>query len=174
MSAPTSSATIEFPAARIDEEIRKLLEEEGVRFEPQISGPGLELDSPAYDLETEIKEDGVFYLNNPEARYGEFYDLEELLVQKGIPFDRTSYMDWNRPPELRVYRPGEPHFDYHFPLDSDGYEPVVSVAKIREFLALDDAGEEGASAIRRYLEEEFPPYPSLTDGVMEEGKHEHL
>jgi hypothetical protein len=170
MSAPTSSATIEFPAARIDEEIRKLLEEEGVRFKPHISGPGLELDSPAYDLETEIKEDGVFYLNNPEARYGEFSDLEELLVQKGIPFDRTSYMDWNRPPQLRVYRPGGPNLNLYIPLDADGYEPVVSVAKIREFLALDDAGEEAASAIRRYLEEEFPAYPPLTDGVMEEAR----
>jgi hypothetical protein len=170
MSAPTSAATIEFLAARIDEDIRKLLEEEGVRFKPQISGPGLELDSPAYDLETEIKEDGVFYLNNPEARYGEFSDLEELLVQKGIPFDRTSYMDWNRPPELRVFRPGEPNLNLYFPLDADGYEPVVSVAKIRELLALDDAGEEGASAIRRYLEEEFPAYRPLTDGVMEEAR----
>jgi hypothetical protein len=170
MSAPTSSATIEFPATRIDEDIRKLLEEEGVRFKPQISGPGLELDSPAYDLETEIKEDGVFYLNNPEARYGEFSDLEELLVQKGISFDRTSYMDWNRPPELRVYRPGEPNLNLYIPLDADGYEPVVSVAKIRELLALDDAGEEAASAIRRYLEGEFPAYPPLKDSVMEEAR----
>jgi hypothetical protein len=153
MSAATSSATIEFPAAKIDDEIRKLLEGEGVRFKP---GPGLELGSPAYDLETEIKADGIFYLHNPEPRYGKFYDLEELLVKKGIPFDRTSSMDWNRPPELRVFRPGQPHFDHYFPLDADAYEPVVSVTKIRELLALDDAGEEGASAIRRYLEEEFP------------------
>jgi len=169
VSAPTSPATIGFPAERIDDEIRKLLEEEGVRFKPQISSPGLNLDSPAYDLETEM-EGGIFRLHNPEARYGEFYELEELLVQKGIPFDRTSSMDWNRPPELRVFRPGEPHFDYCFPLDADAYEPVVSVTQIRELLALDDAGEEGASAIRRYLEEEFPAYPPLIDCVMEEAK----
>jgi hypothetical protein len=165
MSAATSPATIEFPAAKIDDEIRKLLEEDGVRFKP---GPSLELDSPAYDLETEIKKDGIFYLHNPEARYGEFYDLEELLVKKGIPFDRTSSMDWNRPPELRVFRPGQENFDHYFPLDADAYEPVVSVAKIRELLALDDASEAGASAIRRYLEEEFPAYPPLKDGVIEE------
>jgi hypothetical protein len=165
MSAATSPATIEFSAAKINEKIRKLLEEEGVRFE---TGPDLELDSPAYDLETEINEDGIFYLHNPEARYGEFYNLEEVLVKKGIPFDRTSSMDWNRPPELRVFRPGEPNFDYYFPLDADACEPVVSVSKIRELLALDDAGEEGASAIRRYLEEEFPSYPPLTDWVKQE------
>jgi len=161
MGAPTSSATIEFPASAIDDEIRKLLEEEGVRFKPS---PGLELDSPAYDLETEINEDGIFFLNNPEARYGEFYDLEELFVQKGIPFDRTSYMDWNRPPELRVFRPGDPHFDHYFPLDSDAYEPVVSVTKIRELLALPMPTHE----IQAYLENLFPNYRPLTDWVKEE------
>jgi hypothetical protein len=171
MSAATSPATIEFPVAKLDDEIRKLLEDEGVRFKP---GPGLELDSPAYDLETEIKEDSIFYLHNPEARYGEFYDLEELLVKKGIPFDRTSSMDWNRPPELRVFRPGQANLDHYFPLDADACEPVVSVAKIREFLALDDAGEAGASAIRRYLEEEFPSYLPLTDWAKKEAEHEHL
>ena len=45
---------------------------------------------------------------------------------------------------------------------------MVSVAKIREILALDDAGEEAASTIRRYLDEEFPSYPSLADSVKEE------
>ncbi len=167
MSAPTSSATIEFPFSMIDGEIRKLLEEEGVRFKPQIFGTGLEIDSPAYDLDTEIEE-GIFHMHNPEARYGEFCDLEELLVQKGIPFDRTSSMDWNRPPELRVLRPGEPPFNHYFSLDHEAYEPVVSVVKLRELLALDDAGEEAASAIRRYLDEEFPAYPPLTDWVKEE------
>ncbi len=164
MSAPTSSATIEFPASKIDEEIRKLIEGEGVRFKPQMFGPGLELDSPAYDLETEIKEDGVFYIHNPEARYGEFYDLEELLVKKGIPFDRTSAMDWNRPPELRVFRPGEPAFDHYFPLDHEAYEPVVSLGKLRELLALPMPTHE----ILAYLEKDFPTYPPLTDWVKEE------
>jgi hypothetical protein len=160
MSAPTSPATIEFPASAIDEEIRKLLEEEGVRLKP---GPGLELDSPAYDLETEINEDGIFYLHNPEARYGEFYDLEEMIVQKGVPFDRTSSMDWNRPPELRVFRPGEPAFDHYFPLDHEAYEPVVSLGKLRELLALPMAAQE----IQAYLEKDFPAYPSLTDWAKE-------
>jgi hypothetical protein len=163
MSAPTSSATIEFPAARIDEEIRKLLEEEGVRFKPQVFGPSLELDSPAYDLEAEVSEEGIFRLHNPEARYGEFYDMEEQLVQKGIPFDRTSSMDWNRPPELRVFRPGEPPFNHYFPLDHEAYDPVVSLTKIRELLALPMPTNE----IQAYLGKHFPSYPPLTDWVKE-------
>jgi hypothetical protein len=168
MSAPTSLASIEFPAAMIDGEIRKLLEEEGVRFKSQIFGPGLELDSPAYDLETEIKEDGIFRLYTGEARYGEFGDLEELLVKKGIPFDRTSSMDWNRPPELRVFRPGTPNFDNCFPLDSDADEPVVSVVKIRQLLERTDTEEGPAENIQDYLDFEFPNYPPLADLVKTE------
>ena len=163
MGAPTSSATIEFPAAMIDGEIRKLLEEEGVRFKPQAFGPSLELDSPAYDLDTEI-EAGIFRLQNPEARYGEFGELEELLIKKGVPFDRTSNMDWDRPPELRVFRPGEPNFNQYIPLDHEAYEPVVSVVKLRELLALPMPTHE----IQAYLEKDFPAYPPLTNWVKEE------
>ena len=166
MSAPTSSATIEFPAAMIDEEVRKHLEnEQCIRFKPQMFGPGpLEIDGSDKDGDVEI-EKGIFHFHDSEARYGEFNDLEELLVKKGIPFDRTSSMDWDRPPELRVYRPGEPTFNHYFPLDHEAYEPVVSVVKLRELLTLDDAGEESASAIRRFLDEDFPAYPPLTDWV---------
>ncbi|MGO9177208.1 MAG: hypothetical protein ACLQED_13890 [Desulfobaccales bacterium] len=164
MSTPRFSATIEFPASKIDSEIRELLEEEGVRFKPQIFGTSLELDSPQYDLDTEINKHGIFRLHNPEARYGEFEDLELAFVTKGIPFDRESGMDWNSPPAIRIFRPGPPVFDQ---TDStpDGYEEVVSVSKIRELLATDDAGEEAASNIRRYLDEAFPSYPPLIDFV---------
>ena len=167
MGAPTSSANIEFPAAMIDGEIRKLLQEEGVRFKPQAFGPSLELDSPAYDLDPEI-EAGVCHLQNPEARYGEFYDLGEPLVHKGLPIDRTSYMDWNRPPELRVFRPGEPAFNRYFPLDHEAYEPVVSVVKLRELLPLPMHTHE----IQAYQEKNFHIYPPLTDWVKERPRHE--
>jgi hypothetical protein len=165
MSAPTSPATIEFPAAMIDEEIRKHLEnEQYVRFKPQMFGSGpLEIEGSDRDGDVEIDK-GIFHLHDSEARYGEFYDLEELLIQKGIPLDRASYMDWNRPPELRVFRPGEPPFDHYFPLDHEAYEPVVSVVKIRELLALPMPTHE----IQAYLEKEFPAYPPLTDWVKKE------
>jgi hypothetical protein len=164
MSAPTSSATIEFPAAKIDGEIRKLLEEEGVRFKPQVFGPNFELLPPAYDLDTEINEDGIFRLDNPEARYGQFEDLEEMFVKKGVPFDRESRPDWNVSAELRIFRPGDPPLDLLIPNDED---LARVVGKIREFLALDDAGEEAASNIRCYLDKEFPAYPPLTDWAKE-------
>ena len=93
----------------IDNEIRKLLIEEGVRFKED----SLEIDDSLGDLEVEVK-DGLFSMDNSEARYGEFYDLETLLIKKGFPFDRISGMDWNRPPERRIFRPGQPNFDYFF------------------------------------------------------------
>ena len=131
MSAPKSSATIEFPASAIDAEVRDYLKDEGVKFKPQIFGPTLELDSSAYDLETEIDDDGIFRLFNPEARYGEFPDLEVVLIKKGIPFDRESRADWQRPAVARVFRPGDPPLDLLIPQDPDfcGLEE-----KIRELI----------------------------------------
>lgn len=159
MSSPTSSANIKFPAtATTDEKIRNLLEEEGVRFKE--TG---DLGDPLYDLDVEV-EDGIFFMHNSEVSYGEFSNLEDLLIEKGIPFDRTSNMDWNRPPELRVYRPGEPTFDHYFALDDEAYEPVVSVVKIRELLSLPMPTHE----IQVYLEKHFPAYPPLTDWVKED------
>jgi hypothetical protein len=163
MGAPRSWAKIEFPVSLIDGEIRNYLIGAGVRFE----GNGLEVETAFYGLEIEV-ENGIFAMSDGEARDGEFAELERLLVQRGIPFDRTSAMDFNCPPMLRVFRPGEPDFDLYYPLDSDAYEPVVSVAKIRELLERTDAEEEPAERIRDYLNFNFPGYPPLTDWVEKE------
>jgi hypothetical protein len=177
MSAPTSSATIVFPAARIGGEIRKLLEQEGVRFKPQVFGPSLGLDDPLYDLETEVSEEGIFRLHNPEARYGEFEDLEGLLIQKGIPFDRDSAPDWQRPAVLRVFRPaseGLPVFDKEIAQD----ESIEVVASIRGILGKMKYSppanpvsewDRALLAIMNYLEEVSPTtYPSLADWMKQE------
>lgn len=170
MSAPRYSGTIEFPANFIDSEIKKLLAEHyEVRFkepDPRELDHELELADTFYG-EIEVKiEQGIFFFNDGEARYGEFYELEELLLKKGIPFDRESGMDWNAPPAIRIFRPGPPVFD-HTDSTPDSYDEVVSVSKLRELLAIDDAGEEAASAIQRYLNEHFPAYPPLAAYVKE-------
>jgi len=119
MSAPTSSATIMFPANCFDQEIRRLLEQEyDIEFKPQIFGPSREIEiARFYDAIEFAIQDGLIVFHNGEARYGEFYELEELLVKKGIPFDRESAMDWDRPPETRVFRPTNPPLDAHIPDD---------------------------------------------------------
>lgn len=156
MSAPESSATIKFPAAMIDSDVRKALEECGVKFEGDIPKGVTE---PFKELEVEIEE-GIFHLHDSQARYGEFDDLERLLIEKKIPFDRRSFMDWDRPPVLRVFRPGDPPFDHTFELDSEGHETVINVEEVRERLG-------DPEALLQYLNENFPSYPPLADYVKE-------
>lgn len=161
MGAPESSATIKFPASLIDSEIRKELEEYGVNFkEADLREQEHELDLEETimgDLEAEI-EDGIFRLHDSSARYGEFEGFETMLIEKEIPFDRRSSMDWDRPPTLRVYRPKK--MDLNIPLDADADEPVVSVQAIREVASMGIMG-----AVKNYLDEHFPAYPPLTDWV---------
>lgn len=180
MSAPTSSATIKFPFSMIDAEIQKNLEEEGVRFKPQIFGPSLELDNPLHDLEVEVEED-ILSLHNSEARNGEFSDLENLLVEKGIPFDRQSNMDWNCPPCLVVFRPksdDREEIKLWIPLSPDSYEAVVPVAAIWEIVnayAGDTMRHQLYGALTYYLSVNFPDYPPLSDwvkGICEECEQE--
>jgi hypothetical protein len=157
MGFPRSWAKIKFPVSLIDEEIRGHLKRE---YEAEFNEDGTPED---LSVDTEV-EDGIFSLEDGEARYGEFGDLEDLLISRGIPFDRESGMDWNSPPAIRIYRPGVPAFD-HYDSTPDSYDEVVSVSKIRELLGRDDPV--GAAAIRRYLDESFPAYPPLADFVKE-------
>lgn len=167
MGVPRSTGEISFPASAIDDEIRKYLEEH-YGIDPGGKESALEL----FGADTETEE-GIFSINDSEAPYGEFPDLEDLLVKKGIPFDRRSYMDWNRPPVLRVFRPwnlspgSDPPVDLCISLDTDGDEPVVSVVKIREILDRTDTEEGPEENLRDYLDFNFPSYPPLADFVKE-------
>ena len=152
MGLSRSWAKIEFPVRMIDEEIRKHLEVEY----------GEEFDR----VDTE-NENGIFSLEDGEAVCGEFEDLEALLIDKEIPFDRETAMDWQQPPCLRIYRPAhETHgmaLDFTIPLNENG-EEMVTVSQIRELL---DNNEAPASAIQAYLDESYT-YPHLADFVKED------
>jgi hypothetical protein len=168
MSGPTSWATINFPEKEIDPEIRKYLQEDyGVQFEVE-EGPASKYFS--VDIETA---DGIFGMQDGDASDGEFTELEMMLVEKGIPFDRETGMDWQIGPRKRIFRPGQ--FDLEIPLDGDG-EPVVRVNAIREILqGKPEEGQEnlGLMAYKKtidlmaYLERHFPSYPSLADWAKE-------
>lgn len=180
MSSLKSSATIDFPFSLIDDEIQKILEDERVRFKPQVFGPilelddisgqSLELDSPLYDLEVEV-EDGIFRLHNGEARDGEFYDLEALLIEKGIPFDRDSSPDWQQPAELRIYRPGNPPLDLRIPQDEDLCGLVHKIRgklKVIEGRVFMETVESTVlQEIVTCLDEVDPPFPPLANWVKE-------
>ena len=49
---------------------------------------------------------GVLYFGDPQASYGQFEELEEYLIEQGIPFDRNSDGYFEYPPESRSSRPG--------------------------------------------------------------------
>ncbi|MDI6752802.1 MAG: hypothetical protein QME78_00220 [Thermodesulfobacteriota bacterium] len=141
---------IQFPASMIDAGIKEALEHEGAEFGP---------DGQAYPRPDEVwTEDGIFSLDDQQARYGCFENLEALLKQKGVPFDRESGAYFEYIPELVIFRPaqkGTPALDITFNL-SDGV-PVVDVQKIRNLLP------QGIEAVKAYLDEHFPAYPPLSE-----------
>lgn len=146
------SASIEFPAGAIDEEIKSLLAEEGVEFEPLRAN---------YDISVQI-EQGLFYMHNPEASWGQFEELEAMLRRKGVPFDRETGAYFDYTPERVIFRPATndaPAQDLTISL-SEGV-PVVEVQEIRDLVPL------GIEAIQAYLDEHFPSYPPLSDYVKE-------
>ncbi len=147
------AGTIEFPASALEDgEIKKALQEEGIRFDP--------LRGERYEAEAKITEGNIFYLYKAEARWGQFEDLEDLLKGKGIPFDRQSGQAYDFIPELVIYRPaknGTPAQNLTFLLLND--EPAVPVREIRERL------DQGIGAIQAYLDINFPDYPPLSEFV---------
>jgi hypothetical protein len=165
MSTPRSWGKIEFPVSLIDDEIRGHLERE---YEAQFDEDGSLKDWHGVDIEPG-QVDGIFTLEDGEAAYGEFEDLEALLIKKGIPFDRESGMDWNRPPVRLVYRPAQGDkaaLELNIDLDDDGDE-VVSVKAIREILDRTDTEEGPEENIRDFLDFNFPAYSPLSDYVKE-------
>jgi len=147
---------IEFPDRMIDAEVREALEGEGVEFD----GDNLvEKRMQTYDPEVYV-DDGILSLDNQEASYGMFDDLERLLRKKGIPFDRQSGQAYEYTPERVIFRPahnGVPALDLTLPLFDD--EPVVFLRDLRNLLP------KGIEAIRAYLDKEYPTYPPLSDYV---------
>ncbi len=147
-------ARIMFPAALIDEEIKAALEGEGVEFNDQ----GL-LERPD---EVWI-EDGIFHLDEPQAAWGMFSDLEDLLQGKGIPFDRESEAYYDFSPEKVVARPStniKPAMRFWMVV-FDG-SPMVKVEEIKNLLP------QGIEALQAYLDQQFPEYPPLAEYVKED------
>jgi len=60
----------------------------------------------AEDLRGALDEDGHLRLADPEARYGQFDDLEGFLQEHGIPFDRHSDARYEFDAMNVMFRPG--------------------------------------------------------------------
>jgi hypothetical protein len=171
MSRPTSSATIEFPWDLIDASIKNHLENhEWVEVHHEPNPETFTPVSTMDEVEVEV-EGGILSLSNSGAYYGEFAELEEMLIEKKIPFDRTSDMDWNREPGQRIFRPSDPPTDLWI-----GDLQTGGLVKVREILKgkSEEVGEIGVIAYRKileimaYLDEMLPNYPPLADYVKED------
>jgi hypothetical protein len=135
---------LEFPAALIDAEVSEALRKEGVEMD--------KLDESVNHDNYAYIEDGIFIMENFEARNGCWENLETILRLKGIPFDRESSGDCKFDPEFVVYRPGLIFVSF---LGTN----AIAVEKIRSLLA------NGVEAVTAYLDEHFPPYVPLSDYV---------
>ena len=157
---------LKFPAHLIDDEIRRALEEEGAEFDGEtliVSG------SSVWEPEIRI-EDNILILEDAQASYGMFEELEDLLRRKGIPFDRESGQYAEYSAKLVIFRPAKDDastaLDLTIPLWND--EPFVSVREIREIIRSNPPTKgayECVLAIQSYLDEHYPAYPPLSDYV---------
>ena len=101
--------------------------------------------------------DGIFTLVAPEARYGEFEEIEEALVKAEIPFDRETAADYAEPSFTMHFRPGvTPTPKY-----------VCDVIDVLEVRGLLKTG--GLEALQEKLAKDYPeflPLDGKNDAVM--------
>ncbi|MFS0558817.1 hypothetical protein [Brevibacillus sp. 179-C9.3 HS] len=112
-------ASILIPTRYITEEVREVIKAE-------IS---------EWNLNNASEEDGVTYFEDHFARNGYFKELEEMLVQTGIPFDRSSSGFGEYMSEIRYYRPGE--IDQSITVTNDGgsYIETYELKKLLQMTA---------------------------------------
>jgi hypothetical protein len=108
------------------------------------------IDEYIEDHETEDSVvDGIFTLVSPEARYGEFPEIEEALVKAGVPFDRETVADYSEPGFTVYFRPGvTPTPQY-----------VCDVIDVAEVKGLLKSG--GIEALQEKLAKDYPEFTGL-------------
>ncbi|MNW54911.1 hypothetical protein D3C74_325360 [compost metagenome] len=93
------------------------------------------------------------------APNGQLEELEEYLVEQGIPFDRHSEGYGEIAPELRVFRPGL--IDRVMIRSNEG-EAYLSTNALRSVLSIKNSASEIIKRISDLVEEVEPIYPELT------------
>ncbi|WP_346835865.1 hypothetical protein [Paenibacillus polymyxa] len=92
------------------------------------------------------------------APNGQREELEEYLVEQGIPFDRHSEGYGEIAPELRVFRPGL--IDRVMIRSNEG-DAYVSTNALRSVLSIKNSVSEIVKRISDLVEEVDPSYPEL-------------
>ena len=113
------------------------------------------IDGYLKDYETEISEDsGIFVLHSPEAKWGEFEEIEAALVKAEIPFDRETAADYAEPAFTIYFRPGL----------TETPQYVCDVIDVREVNDLIKSG--GLKALQKKLAKDYPTFKAL-EGIEE-------
>ena len=109
-------------------------------------------------------------LEDDEAPWGMFEELETYLTGQAIPFDRLSDGGYESSPELRRFRPGltddggsivRPEIDRTFLCDHDNH-PAVGVTDIEKALAETRTREELAARLTKLCGLDIPDLPPLS------------
>jgi hypothetical protein len=104
----------------------------------------------------ECLEDDQVVVEDPEASWGGFSELEAWLETRGIPFDLESAACPGGWPDLLVhFRPGRGRVE--FPCDDGHREPVIPRSAIRAALARCRT----VHGVRRWLTRMYPTIPPL-------------
>jgi len=104
--------------------------------------------------------DPVVQYESHYASDGRFDDLENELIDMGIPFDRYTGQDFNTDAETRYYRPArddEPEIDITTTENRGG--EMVPASELKEILVLSPEGL--AIALRAILKKYAPDVSSL-------------
>jgi hypothetical protein len=107
---------------------------------------------------------GLFTIYSPEARWGEFEEIESALTEAEIPFDRDTDANSGNPAFAMYFRPGiTPTPKY--------VAELVEVREIRDIVnaySSDETRGQLYGALTYYLETNFPTFPVLEDMAKEE------
>lgn len=123
---------IEIPGWLIDEEVDAVLKEEF-----GFNGKGEAITEP-FDTNFDCELNGVYSYSNALATYGKFDDLETILLNKKIPFDRYTSRDCEDSAERVYFRPelGEGSDFITVYLNGSEEQPYIPVDELRSLLAL--------------------------------------
>ena len=104
---------------------------------------------------------GYLHLEDPEARYGQFEELETFLLEANIGYNRRSDGKYEFTPEEARFRPGMD--GPTFRLLSHEQAPLVSLHGVEEARLLLEAGQssEALSKLREVVGPEVPELPPL-------------
>lgn len=136
------------------------------RIEPLLEGlaPHTPTDRRAGEHGPEVR-DGVLYLGDEKASYGEFSDLEAYLQEQGIPYDRHSSGYHEYSAEESSHRPGIGCFTA--PATDGGSilaDAVAVLSYIGRGLAIDDlpspddGGDTGLALVMMRRRSPLPPF----------------